>query len=163
MRNKLAHGQWKYPLNDRMDNVAQDQMNILRGENVFSLRQKFNLLKILCQIVHDLVVSKPTFERDWDKHFGRFEQTRTDIKRMSYDKWEARVRAQYKRGLEKLVRNRLQESSLLNGEDEQQQRLHSAAQECFGTLSSGDPDLATQAKERVRQKVRERHARTRTH
>ena len=65
--------------------------------------------------------------------------------------------------LESIVRNWLQESSLLTGEDEQQQRLHSAAQECFGTLSNGDPDLATQAKERVRQKIRERYARARTH
>ncbi len=65
--------------------------------------------------------------------------------------------------LESIVRKWLQESSSLNGEDEQQQRLHSAAQECFDTLSSGDLDLATQAKERVRRKIRERHARTRTH
>ena len=65
--------------------------------------------------------------------------------------------------LDSIVRDWLQESSSLNGEDEQQQRLHSAAQECFGTLSSGDPDLATLAKERVRQKIRERHARTRAH
>ena len=163
MRNKLAHGQWKYPLNDRMDNVAQDQMNVLRGENVFSLRQKFNLLNILCQIVHDLVVSRPTFERDWDEHLRRFEQTRTNIERRNYDKWKEQIRARYNRGLEKLVRNRLQESSLLNGEGEQQERLHSVAQECFGTLSSGDPDLATRAKERVRRKIRERHAGTRAH
>lgn len=65
--------------------------------------------------------------------------------------------------LDSIVRNWLQESSWLDGEDEQQQRLHSAAQECFGTLSSGDPDLATLAKERVRQKIRERHAGTRAH
>ena len=65
--------------------------------------------------------------------------------------------------LDHIVRNWLQESSSLNGDDEQQQRLHSAAQECFGTLSSGDPDLATRAKERVRRKIRERHARPRTH
>ncbi len=64
--------------------------------------------------------------------------------------------------LEHIVRNWLQESSSLNGDDEQY-RLHSAAQQCFGTLSSGGPDLATQAKERVRRKIRERHARPRTH
>ena len=65
--------------------------------------------------------------------------------------------------LDSIVRDWLQESSSLNGEDEQQQHLHSAAQECFGTLSSEDPNLATLAKERVRQKIRERHARTRAH
>ena len=29
MRNKLAHGQWKYPLNEAMDDVAQEQMDDL--------------------------------------------------------------------------------------------------------------------------------------
>lgn len=65
--------------------------------------------------------------------------------------------------LDSIVRSWLQESSWLKGEDEQQQRLHSTAQECFGTLSSGGPDLATLAKERVRRKIRERHAGIRAH
>ena len=65
--------------------------------------------------------------------------------------------------LDSIVRDWLQEFSSLNGEDEQQQRLHSAAQECFGTLHSGGSDLATLAKERVRQKIRERPTRPRTH
>ena len=64
--------------------------------------------------------------------------------------------------LDQIVRNWLRESSSLNGEDEQQQRVHSAARQCFGTLSDGDPDLATLAKARVRRKIRERHARPRS-
>ena len=64
--------------------------------------------------------------------------------------------------LDQIVRSWLHESPSLNGEDEQQQRLHSAAQQCFGTLSGGDPDLATLAKARVRRKIRERHARPRS-
>ena len=98
MRNKLAHGQWIYPLNDEMDRVAQDQMNALRQENILSLIQKRSLLEILCQIIHDLIVSRPTFEQDWDKHFGRFEQTRTNIERKSYGKWENQIRVKYQRG-----------------------------------------------------------------
>ena len=64
--------------------------------------------------------------------------------------------------LDQIVRSWLDESPSLNGEDEQQQRLHSAAQQCFGTLSGGDPDLATLAKARVRRRIRERHARPRS-
>ena len=101
MRNKLAHGQWIYPLNDAMDRVAQDQMNALQQENILSLTQKKSLLDALCQIIHDLVVSKPTFEQDWDKHFGRFEQTRINLERKSYGKWANQVRVKYQRGREK--------------------------------------------------------------
>ena len=104
MRNKLAHGQWEYPLNEGMDDVAQVQMDALRIENVLSLTQKFKLLDILCKVVHDLAVSRPTFERDWDMHFSWFAQTRTNIERKSYDKWEAQIHARYKQGCEKLRR-----------------------------------------------------------
>ena len=106
MRNKLAHGQWEYPLNEGMDDVAQVQMDALRIETVLSLTQKFHLLDILCTVVHDLTVSKPTFERDWDMHFSRFAQTRTNIERKSYAKWEAQICARYKQGREKLRRMR---------------------------------------------------------
>ena len=103
MRNKLAHGQWTYPLNEAMDEVAQEQMDALRRETVLSLTQKAELLDILCKVVHDLAVSRPTFERDWDRHFGRLEQTRTNIERKSYEKWEAQIRARYRRGRERLL------------------------------------------------------------
>ena len=101
MRNKPAHGQWIYPLNDEMNQVASDQMRVLRQENVLSLLCKRRLVEILCEIVHDLIVSKPTFEQDWDKHFGRFEQTRTNLKRKEYKKWASQIRARYHRGRDK--------------------------------------------------------------
>ena len=102
MRNKLAHGQWKYPLNEGMNDVAQLEMDALRTENILSLTQKATLLDILCKVVHDLAISRSTFERDWDVHFSNFEQTRTNIARKSYDKWEAQIHTRYKRGYEKL-------------------------------------------------------------
>jgi hypothetical protein len=86
-----------------MDEVAQEQMDALRRETVLSLTQKAELLDILCKVVHDLAVSRPTFERDWDRHFGRIEQTRTNIERKSYEKWEAQIRARYRRGRERLL------------------------------------------------------------
>lgn len=98
MRNKLAHGQWEYPLNKALNDVAQSQRNSLRIETVLSLIQKRKLLEILCQVINDLTVSRPTFERDWDKHFRQFEQTRTNLKRKSYSKWESQIIRRFKRG-----------------------------------------------------------------
>ena len=92
MRNKLAHGQWKYPLNEALNDVAQEEMNALRTETVLTLIQKMELLNVFCQVIHDLSVSRSTFERDWDIHFRQFEQIRTNIAKKSYEKWEARAR-----------------------------------------------------------------------
>jgi hypothetical protein len=103
MRNKLAHGQWAYPLNDALDDVAQEQMDALRNENLLLLRQKFRLLDILCNVVHDLAVSRRTFERDWDEHFRVFEQTRTNIERKDFATWEAQLRRRYRQGRERLM------------------------------------------------------------
>ena len=64
LRNKLAHGQWVYPLNEQLDEIAQPQMDALRIENLLSLKQKRSLIDAVCSGVHDLVVSKTTFERD---------------------------------------------------------------------------------------------------
>ena len=101
IRNKLAHGQWVYPLTKEMDRVATDQMRALNQENILSLTSKRRLVEILCEIVHDLIVSKPTFDRDWDKHFRRFEQTRTNLRRKEYQKWQGHIRARYRRGQRK--------------------------------------------------------------
>lgn len=98
MRNKLAHGQWAYPLNESLDNVAQTQMDALRTENLLSLKQKWALLDAVCASVHDLAISLPTFNRDWDKHFRHVEQIRINIRQKSYSAWAAQLRAKYERG-----------------------------------------------------------------
>ena len=73
LRNKLAHGQWIYPLNETGDDVAQEQMASLCTENILSLEFKKKILDNLLNAVFDLAVSKPTFERDFDCHFAGVE------------------------------------------------------------------------------------------
>ena len=98
LRNKLAHGQWAYPLNDALDDVAEAQMKLLRQENLLSLKFKSAMLDSLCACVHDIVVSRPTFERDFDGHFRHVEQLRADIMRRSYSDWERTLIEKYQRG-----------------------------------------------------------------
>jgi hypothetical protein len=98
LRNKLAHGQWVYPLNSDGDDVAQEQMDALRVENLFSLQFKKNLLESLSSAIHDLVVSKPTFERDFDDHFRRIVETQRNLKNRDYKKWANGMREKYERG-----------------------------------------------------------------
>ncbi|MBI2331464.1 MAG: hypothetical protein HYU84_04750, partial [Chloroflexi bacterium] len=69
IRNKLAHGQWVYPLNSDQNEIAQEQMDFLREENLLTLRFRKTILSSLALTIHDLVVSQPTFERDFDIHF----------------------------------------------------------------------------------------------
>lgn len=101
LRNKLAHGQWIYPLNDSGDDVAQEQMDSLREENVLSLQYKRSIIDSLLNAVSDLTLSKTTFERDFDNHYRRVEQTRQRLENVSYEKYARSMRAKFRRGKSK--------------------------------------------------------------
>lgn len=101
LRNKLAHGQWIYPINDAADDIAQEQMDALRTENAQSLQLKRRLLDYLLRGVYDLALSKPAFERDFDSHYRALEQTRVNLRTRDYDSYRQRMQAKLKRGRQK--------------------------------------------------------------
>lgn len=101
LRNKLAHGQWAYPLNNAGDDIAQEQMNALRSENLLSLQYKKKLVGHLAEAINDLVVSRPAFERDFDAHFRGIVATKRDLENRDYESYAEKMRGKYLRGLEK--------------------------------------------------------------
>lgn len=88
IRNKLAHGQWVYPLNNNETAVESDKYRLINQENFQSLQFKYSLIKHLVNVVHDLVVSETTFKRDFDSHFRKLLQVRTNLKTKSYEKYK---------------------------------------------------------------------------
>jgi hypothetical protein len=60
--------------------------------------------------------------------------------------------------LEEIVVSWLERAAEAEGDDEVQRRLHAEARKAFGTLEHGDLLLAEEAGERVRRKLRQRHA-----
>lgn len=101
MRNKLAHGQWAYQLNAEGDDVAQDMFDIMRKETLFSLEQKRHLARHMAAAIHDLVVSPPTFAKDFERHYADFIQTRARLERVDCARWEQSLQARHDRGIAK--------------------------------------------------------------
>ena len=102
IRNKLAHGQWIYPFNDKGTDVEQGKYVLINKENLLSLEFKFAMLGHLANAVHDLVVSPKTFERDFDSHFRKLFQAQTNLRTRDYAKYaqalvDSRQRARAKR------------------------------------------------------------------
>lgn len=102
IRNKLAHGQWIYPFNDKGTAVEQGKYVLINKENLLSLEFKYAMLGHLADAVHDLVVSPRTFERDFDSHFRKLFQAQTNLKTREYAKYaqsliSSRERARAKR------------------------------------------------------------------
>lgn len=104
LRNKLAHGQWVYPLNNDGDDIAQEQMDALRVENLLSLQFKKTLLESLSAAIHDLVVSKPTFERDFDDHLRVIIETQRNLQKRDCKTWAECLRQKYQRGRARRLR-----------------------------------------------------------
>lgn len=88
IRNKLAHGQWVYPLNNKATAVETDKYILINKENIMTLQFKYALLGHLADAVHDLVVSPTTFARDFDDHFHVLEQVRLNMSVKKYSNYE---------------------------------------------------------------------------
>lgn len=87
IRNKLAHGQWIYPFNSAGTDVEHEKFLLINRENLLSLHCKFDVVGHLADAVHDLVVSPPAFERDFERHFKQLSHARTRLTTLSYDKY----------------------------------------------------------------------------
>lgn len=88
IRNKLAHGQWIYPFNSDETAVEPDKYKLINKENYQSLQFKLALIGHLADAIHDLVVSPATFERDFESHFKKLFQVRTNLITKDYEKYE---------------------------------------------------------------------------
>jgi len=88
IRNKLAHGQWVFPLNNSGTAVEPEKYRLINQETLQSLQFKFALISHLADATHELVVSPPTFERDFEAHFSKLFQVRTNLITRKYEKYE---------------------------------------------------------------------------
>ncbi|MBA3914628.1 MAG: DUF2934 domain-containing protein [Acidobacteriales bacterium] len=124
LRNKLAHGQWLYTLTNNELGISLLEMQAVRRENSLTLKLKHNLLRHLVHVIHDLVVSKPTFARDFDSHFRALESASIDLRNKSFSKYEKQMRDRYIRGQD------LKKKCLASPE-ELQQRTRARAYEIY--------------------------------
>ena len=101
VRNRIAHGQWEYAFTNDLRNISSELTGKLRKENIVELQLKYKLFKSLAQIIHDLAVSCPTFERDFDKNFQRIEEQKHNLHNRRYEAYQQKMIDKYQRGLEK--------------------------------------------------------------
>ncbi len=99
VRNKLAHGQWVYPLNNKGFEVETAKYRALKDENLPSLQYKKAMVASLANIVHDLIVSPATLDRDFDEHYRHIANTRSNLRTRSYAKYEQQLVAKRDRGI----------------------------------------------------------------
>jgi hypothetical protein len=80
-RNKLAHAQWRWLLNNketRFNGVADEPLNYLAAA------RRSEVITYLAGLIHTLVVSEPTFRRDYDRLYEAITRTRAAIDGTDY-------------------------------------------------------------------------------
>lgn len=105
LRNRIAHGQWRTAFTSNLKNISAPLTQQLSRENIISLQLKKNILIGLALIIHDLAVSRPTFERDFDKYFRSILENRRNLHNRDYNVYKLKMIAQYQRGLLKRRQN----------------------------------------------------------
>ena len=89
LKPRIAVIDFDLPGRNGLGNV--DELRRLRNihkENLQSLQFKFDLIGHLADAIHDLVVSPATFERDFEKHFRKLLQTRTNLVTKNYTRYQ---------------------------------------------------------------------------
>lgn len=105
IRNKLAHGQWEYPLNSSGNDISNDFKISIDSENLLSLQFKESLINYLLNIINDLTVSKPTFDRDFQKHFNHIVEAKRNLTNRSYKKYASSLINKRNKGQKERKRN----------------------------------------------------------
>lgn len=85
IRNRLAHGQWKFAFTNSLQNINQDLTNKIRDDNILQIQLRHKIFKNLSQLIHDLVVSTPTFDRDFSDNFNKIEEKKHQMTNKKYE------------------------------------------------------------------------------
>lgn len=105
MRNKLAHGQWEYPLDDELSDVLAHKKKLLNQENLLSLKFKRTIIANLLAMIRDLAVSKRTLHRDFGVYYSRLRNASRNLGRRSYEKYKQSLIVKRQRGEKKKLEN----------------------------------------------------------
>jgi len=88
IRNKVDHGQIKYAYANTPISFSQDITAEINKLNLIQLRNTKTIFKNIANIIHDLTVSKKTFERDYDKYSTIIDNTKSIDSSLEYKKYK---------------------------------------------------------------------------
>jgi hypothetical protein len=99
IRNKLAHGQWFYAFNTDHTKVSPDITKLIRNDTIIDYQLGMKMLLGIAYLIHDLAVSPPTFERDFDNNYKFIDKHINNSHNRRYDEYKTTLINRYKRGL----------------------------------------------------------------
>lgn len=89
-RNKFAHAQWKWLLNSKESAFIGPASAPL---NYLASRRRGDMIARIAALVHALVVSEPTFQRDYARIYGQIAAIKADINGTDYPNFVLELRS----------------------------------------------------------------------
>lgn len=80
-RNKIAHGQWAWMLNNKETAFIGPAQPLL---NYRAIEARSKLVREIAELIGDLIISEPTFVRDYQRRFSRVQHLRTTLPGADY-------------------------------------------------------------------------------
>lgn len=97
-RNKTAHGQWRWFLNEKNLQELREVRAAPKPLNYRAIQARSKAIEALGDIVHVLAVSEPTFQRDYDAALAQVRDWRTLMDGRDYEQFAAQLRDRARRG-----------------------------------------------------------------
>jgi hypothetical protein len=97
LRNKVAHGQWRFALTNDGTSLNQATTTALHDENLLTLRLKANLVDAIAGGINDLLVSQRAHDRDLSKHQDRVRSLQRELDTRSFSRFAAAARKREER------------------------------------------------------------------
>jgi hypothetical protein len=104
-RNKIAHGQWKFPFQSDMLKVSDEAFKNLKKENIVKIQLRIEIFKNISLLIHYLNVSPIAFDKHFDKLYDTILENQNNYKNRDYEEYKAIQIKKYKRGLLKRYDN----------------------------------------------------------
>lgn len=103
IRNKLAHGQWKYPFSQECK-IDTDKYQLINKENLLSLNFKYKILKTLAEMIHYIIISPKTLDRDFNHYYRKISGLKNQLDNRKYETYKNSL-------IEKRTRYRISQSN----------------------------------------------------
>lgn len=89
-RNKIAHGQWAWLLNSKESAVTRAAPQPL---NHLAIKTRSDLVREIAELIEDLIVSEPTFARDYQARFNRVQSLQAGLPGTDYLRFVQQLKA----------------------------------------------------------------------
>ena len=87
--HKSAHAQWVWLLKSKRNEVRGPAPAPL---NYTAIRARSKAIKAIACLIYDLVVSEPTFQRDYDDHYGKIVEAHKNFDGAGYSNYVVELR-----------------------------------------------------------------------